>query len=177
MNMICIGGKVIGPCPGVRTGQHVRGVLLHRGRAAQAPAGQGGGAGERLRRVSPWKRRCGPGRERWNLAIKDNSLSIVLFVLLFSVFAHLPSLRRLAAPKTITSCRCTVEWLVGYWSFLSSGAFLEGLASNWQGRGCCWRSRSRPQRPLKIPASRAPVPAEPRSVGNRGPLQGTAGPS
>ncbi|HEY5259097.1 MAG TPA: DUF6766 family protein [Rhabdochlamydiaceae bacterium] len=61
--------------------------------------------------------------------IKDNSLSIVFF----SLFAICISIQSYAAwllqNETLASYGHTS---VGYWDFLSSGTYLEGLASNWQ---------------------------------------------
>jgi hypothetical protein len=64
-----------------------------------------------------------------NQAITDNSLSIVLFAL-FVICISAQSLAgwRLQNETLATHGRSSV----GYWRFLSSGAFLEGLASNWQ---------------------------------------------
>ena len=65
----------------------------------------------------------------WNLAIKDNSLSIVLFVLfLICISAQSLAGWRLQNDALAAHGRSSV----GYWRFLSTGAFLEGLASNWQ---------------------------------------------
>ena len=64
-----------------------------------------------------------------NQAIKDNSLSIVLFVLFVICISS----------QSFAGWRLQNETLaahgqasIGYWHFLSTGAFLEGLASNWQ---------------------------------------------
>jgi len=61
--------------------------------------------------------------------IKDNSLTIVLF----SLFAICISIQSYAAwllqNETLASHG---DASVGYWDFLSSGTYLEGLASNWQ---------------------------------------------
>ena len=64
-----------------------------------------------------------------NQAIKDNSLSIVLFVL----FVICISAQTFAGWRLQNETLSTHgQALIGYWHFLSTGAFLEGLASNWQ---------------------------------------------
>ena len=64
-----------------------------------------------------------------NHPIKDNSLSIMLFVL-FAICISVQS---------VVGCRLQNDTLaahaqasISYWHFLATGAFLEGLASNWQ---------------------------------------------
>ncbi len=64
-----------------------------------------------------------------NQAIKDNSLSIVLFVL----FVICISAQTFAGWRLQNETLAAHEQAsIGYWQFLSTGAFLEGLASNWQ---------------------------------------------
>ena len=69
-------------------------------------------------------------RTRWlNLAIKDNSLSIVLFAL-FVICISAQSFAGWRLQNEILAAHGQSS--VGYWDYLSTGAFLEGLASNWQ---------------------------------------------
>jgi hypothetical protein len=61
--------------------------------------------------------------------IKDNSLSIVFFAL----FAICISIQSYAAWVLQNQTLATYgNGSIGYWDFLSSGTYLEGLASNWQ---------------------------------------------
>jgi hypothetical protein len=61
--------------------------------------------------------------------IKDNSLSIVFFAL----FAICISIQSYAAWLLQNETLATYgNASIGYWDFLSSGTYLEGLASNWQ---------------------------------------------
>ena len=66
---------------------------------------------------------------RLNHPIKDNSLSIVLFGL-FAICISVQSVVgwRLQNETLVAHAQA----LIGYWHFLATGAFLEGLASNWQ---------------------------------------------
>jgi hypothetical protein len=64
-----------------------------------------------------------------NQTIKDNSLSIVLFVL-FLVCISAQSFAGWRLQNETLAAHG--QALIGYWHFLSTGAFLEGLASNWQ---------------------------------------------
>jgi hypothetical protein len=69
-------------------------------------------------------------RSRWlNHAIKDNSLSIVLFGL-FAICISAQSLAGWRLQNEVLAAHGQSS--VGYWDSLSTGAFLEGLASNWQ---------------------------------------------
>lgn len=62
-------------------------------------------------------------------SIKDNSLSIVLFAL-FIICISLESLTGWRLQNETLAAHAQTS--IGYWHFLSTGAFLEGLASNWQ---------------------------------------------
>lgn len=62
-------------------------------------------------------------------AIKDNSLSIVLFAL-FVICISAQSLAGWRVQNETLAAHG--QTLIGYRHFLSTGAFLEGLASNWQ---------------------------------------------
>ena len=62
-------------------------------------------------------------------AIRDNSLSIVLFVL-FVVCISAQSFAGWRLQNETLAAHGQAS--IGYWHFLSTGAFLEGLASNWQ---------------------------------------------
>ena len=66
---------------------------------------------------------------RLNHTIKDNSLSIVLFAL-FVVCISAQSLAGWRQQNEILAAHGQSSG--GYWDFLATGAFLEGLASNWQ---------------------------------------------
>ncbi len=61
--------------------------------------------------------------------IRDNSLSIVLFAL-FVICISLESLSGWRLQNETLAAHAQSS--IGYWHFLSTGAFLEGLASNWQ---------------------------------------------
>lgn len=61
--------------------------------------------------------------------IKDNSLSIVLFAL-FVICISLESLTGWRLQNETLAA--LAQTAIDYWDFLSTGAFLEGLASNWQ---------------------------------------------
>lgn len=63
------------------------------------------------------------------LAIRESSLLIVLFVL-FLVCISMQSLAGWRLQIEILAAHA--KEAVGYWRFLSTGTFLEGLASNWQ---------------------------------------------
>ncbi len=61
--------------------------------------------------------------------IRDNSLSIVLFAL-FIICIYVGSLTGWWLQNETLAEHAQSS--IGYWHFLSTGAFLEGLASNWQ---------------------------------------------
>ncbi len=61
--------------------------------------------------------------------IKDNSLSIVLFALFIICISAQSFAGWLLQNETLAAHR---QASIGYWHYLSTGAFLEGLASNWQ---------------------------------------------
>jgi len=62
-------------------------------------------------------------------AIKDNSLSIVLFALFVICISAQSFAGWRLQNETLAAHGYTA---ISYWHFLSTGAFLEGLASNWQ---------------------------------------------
>ena len=72
----------------------------------------------------------GSGKSRsLNHPIRDNSLSLVLFALfLICICAQSFAGWRLQNETLAAHAQRSID----YWHFLSSGAFLEGLASNWQ---------------------------------------------
>lgn len=61
--------------------------------------------------------------------VKDNSLSLVLFVL-FLVCISAQSLAGLRLENEILTAHGKAS--IGFWNYLSMGSFWEGLASNWQ---------------------------------------------
>ena len=61
--------------------------------------------------------------------VKDNSLSLVLFVL-FVVCISAQSLAGLRLENEILMAHGKAS--IGFWNYLSTGSFWEGLASNWQ---------------------------------------------
>ena len=61
--------------------------------------------------------------------IKENSLSIVLFVLFVICITGQSFAGWRVQNETLADHG---QALIGYWHFISTGAFLEGLASNWQ---------------------------------------------
>lgn len=75
------------------------------------------------------------GRERrcrlrkLNHPIKDNSFSIVLFVL-FAICISVQSVVGWRLQNDTLAAHAQAS--ISYWHFLATGAFLEGLASNWQ---------------------------------------------
>jgi len=61
--------------------------------------------------------------------IKDNSLSIVLFVLFIICISAQSFAGWLLQNETLAAYGLAS---IGYWHYLSTGIFLDGLASNWQ---------------------------------------------
>jgi hypothetical protein len=68
-------------------------------------------------------------KQRLTRAIMDNSLTIVLFAL-FVVCIVAQSFAGWRLQNVTLAAHG--QTLIGYWHNLSTGTFLEGLASNWQ---------------------------------------------